>query len=79
MNLSDRTILRYVKDGRAGEPLQKRGPTPAGLNESTLTSLTQALVSYVPINLVNQEGHKNVLEKLDNKIKNVLHPIQSSR
>ena len=31
VKLSPRTILDYVKQGRAGQPLKKRGPNPAFL------------------------------------------------
>ena len=42
VKLSPRTIQDYVKQGRAGEPLKKRGPPPAFLPRETFDFLVEA-------------------------------------
>ena len=60
VNLCARTIQKYVKDGKIGQGLQKRGPSPAGLSEASFALLTEAFETHVRLNQVNQDGHKKI-------------------
>ena len=49
VNISPRTILQRVHEGRAGEPLSFRGRKPAGLSDETMKLLEDAFISYMQL------------------------------
>ena len=55
VKLSPRTILDYVKQGRAGQPLKKRGPPPAFIPRETFDFLVEAYKMYVQLAQINGE------------------------
>ena len=65
LNQSVQTVQQYAQEGKAGLPLGPKGPAPAKLSPHMLT---EAIVSHVGLNQINQEGNKkkriNLLESI---------------
>jgi len=74
--LSKRTIQQYVKEGRAGQDKKSPGPPLGDLSEATFTLLIQAFETHLRLNQVNQEGHKNLKDKLIGRLQLVFAPLK---
>ena len=74
-NISKRTLQKYVQEGRAGEPLRQRGPSPGNLSDNTFNLLFQAFESYSMLNQINQQGHLNTHGGYLEVVQDVIRPL----
>ena len=59
VNISKRTLQKYIQNGQVGMPLGRRGPAPGKQSEDTFNILVEAFGLYSQLNQINQVGHPN--------------------
>ena len=70
INISPQTILAYVRDGRTGELLKKRGPNLGFVSKDTFDLLLEAYQTYIELAQINGSGELT-------KNKNLLHIVNT--
>ena len=76
VNISKRTLQKYIQNGQVGMPLGRKGPAPGKLSEGIFNILVEAFESYSKLNQINQVGHQNThLGYLGEVIQDVVRPL----
>ena len=75
VNISVRSLQRYVQQDRIGLALSQPGPSPAKLSADMFKILIVAFELYLQLDQLNQETDKNKLSSLLPIVQLVLKPL----